>query len=95
MKFDKLIESIMENTDQNKIYHVDNEFLYLGNDMDDRLVAKIFGSASEFAHYIKRLGNEFTWGNLEVRYDVESDTHSFYMKTRELGVRTYPLESDL
>jgi len=51
---------------------------YLGNCTEDDVVDDIFGSVSEFARMVEEHGDDFTLGNLVVRYDDDEDIHHFY-----------------
>ena len=51
---------------------------YLGNCTEDDVVDDIFGNVSEFARMVEEHGDEFTLGNLVVKYDDDQDIHYFY-----------------
>ena len=53
---------------------------YLGNCTEDDVVDDIFGSMSEFARMVEKHGDDFTLGNLVVKYDDDEDIHHFYKK---------------
>jgi hypothetical protein len=53
---------------------------YIGNCTDDDVIEHIFGDATNFAQAVEEHGDEFTIGDLVVKYDPESDVHSFYYK---------------
>ena len=53
---------------------------YLGNCTEDDVVDDIFGSVSEFARMVEKHGDDFTLGNLVVKYDDDEDIHHFYKK---------------
>ena len=53
---------------------------YIGNCTDDDVIEHIFGDATNFAQAVEEHGNEFTIGDLVVKYDPEADVHSFYYK---------------
>jgi hypothetical protein len=58
----------------------------IGDCRDEVLVADIFGGVSEFARQVEENGNNFTYRGIEVRYDAETDIHSFYSQTK--GAKT-------
>ena len=51
---------------------------YIGNCTDDDAIEHIFGDATHFAQAVEEYGDEFTIDDLVVKYDPESDVHSFY-----------------
>ena len=53
---------------------------YIGNCTDDDVIEHIFGDATNFAQVVEEHGDEFTIDDLVVKYDPESDIHSFYYK---------------
>ena len=53
---------------------------YIGNCTDDDVIEHIFGDATNFAQAVEEHGDEFTIDDLVVKYDPESDIHSFYYK---------------
>lgn len=53
---------------------------YIGNCTDDDVIEHIFGDATNFAQAVEEHGDEFTIDDLVVKYDSESDVHSFYYK---------------
>jgi hypothetical protein len=55
-----------------------SELEYLGNCTEDDVVDDIFGNVSEFARVVEEHGDEFTLGNLVVKYDDDQDIHYFY-----------------
>lgn len=57
---------------------------YIGNCTDDDVIEHIFGDATGFAQAVDEYGDEFTLDDLVVKYDPETDVHSFYYK--EQGV---------
>lgn len=50
----------------------------LGDCTNEDLVEEIFGSVSEFACQVERLGNNFDFGNFRVTYDESKDIHYFW-----------------
>lgn len=59
-----------------------NEQSLLGTCKDESLVDDIFGSVSEFARQVEEHGDNFTYKNISVKYDPNSDTHYFYQMPR-------------
>ena len=55
---------------------------YQGNCTEDDVVDDIFGGVNNFARMVAEHGDEFTVGKLVVKYDPETDIHSFYYKSR-------------
>ena len=55
---------------------------YQGNCTEDEVVDEIFGDVNNFARMVEEHGDEFTVGKLVVKYDPETDIHSFYYKSR-------------
>lgn len=53
---------------------------YIGNCTEDDVIEHIFGDATHFAQAVDEHGDEFTIGDLVVKYDPETDVHSFYYK---------------
>ena len=53
---------------------------YIGNCTDDDVIEHIFGDVNNFANMVEEHGDEFTVGDLVVKYDPETDVHSFYYK---------------
>ena len=52
----------------------------LGDCRDEELVDRLFGSVSDFALAIEELGDNFTTDTLVVKYDEDTDIHTFYLK---------------
>ena len=51
----------------------------LGTCVDENLVSDIFGSVTDFAQEIEKRGTDnFLYGNINVRYNPKTDTHTFY-----------------
>jgi hypothetical protein len=53
---------------------------YQGNCTQDDVIEYIFGDVNNFARMVEEHGDEFTVGDLVVKYDPEEDIHSFYYK---------------
>ena len=53
---------------------------YQGNCTEDDVVDDIFGDVNNFANMVEKYGDEFTRGNLVVKYDPKKDVHYFYYK---------------
>lgn len=53
---------------------------YQGNCTEDDVVDDIFGDVNNFANMVEKYGDEFTQGNLVVKYDPKKDVHYFYYK---------------
>ena len=53
---------------------------YIGNCTDDDVIEHIFGDATGFAQAVDEYGDEFVLDDLVVKYDPETDIHSFYYK---------------
>ena len=64
-------ESVVEDSDN---------LNYIGNCTDDDVIEHIFGDATGFAQAVEEYGDEFTVDDLVVKYDPETDVHSFYYK---------------
>jgi hypothetical protein len=59
---------------------VESELSYIGNCTDDDVIEHIFGDATRFAQLVDEHGDDFELDDLVVKYDPESDIHSFYYK---------------
>jgi hypothetical protein len=64
--------------DDARLMRESGELEYLGNCTEDDVVDDIFGNVSEFARVVEEHGDEFTLGNLVVKYDDDQDIHYFY-----------------
>jgi hypothetical protein len=64
--------------DDNRLMKESGQMDYLGNCTEDDVVDDIFGNVSEFARVVEEHGDEFTIGNLTVKYDEDQDIHYFY-----------------
>lgn len=60
---------------------------YIGNCTDDDVIEHIFGDATNFAQEVEEHGDEFVLNDLVVKYDPETDVHSFYYKQQGLSRR--------
>ena len=58
----------------------DSNLSYQGNCTEDDVIEHIFGDVNNFANMVEEHGDEFTVGDLVVKYDPETDVHSFYYK---------------
>ena len=58
---------------------------YQGNCTEDEVVDEIFGDVNNFARMVEEHGDEFTVGKLVVKYDPETDIHSFYYKKSDVA----------
>lgn len=47
--------------------------------MDD-IIEELFGDVNHFACLVEELGDNFTVGAITVRYDADTDIHSFYLQ---------------
>jgi hypothetical protein len=52
----------------------------LGDCRNEELVEDIFGSVSEFARLVEKHGNNFSIGNIVVKYNPTTDVHTFWQK---------------
>jgi len=50
----------------------------IGNCVDDSCVDDIFGSVSEFARQVEEEGDNFLYGDINVKYNPKTDIHTFY-----------------
>ena len=64
---------------------------YIGNCTDDDVIEHIFGDATNFAKAVEEHGDEFTIDDLVVKYDPESDIHSFYYKKQGVAEEASPM----
>jgi len=53
---------------------------YLGNCTDDDIIENIFGDVTNFAQLVEKYGDEFILNDLIVKYDPDTDIHTFYEK---------------
>ena len=54
------------------------KLLFLGDCRDAELIEIIFGSVSELDRLVEKHGNNFTLGDVVVKYNRKNDRHSFY-----------------
>lgn len=73
------IKKQLSTTEQGVAEGADN-LNYIGNCTDDDVIEHIFGDATGFAQAVEEYGDEFTLDDLVVKYDPETDVHSFYYK---------------
>ena len=66
----------------------DSNLSYQGNCTEDDVIEHIFGDVNNFARMVEEHGDEFTVGDLVVKYDPEEDIHSFYYKKQEIAEDT-------
>ena len=57
---------------------------YIGNCTDDDVIEHIFGDATGFAQAVEEYGDEFVLDDLVVKYDPETDVHSFYYQQQDV-----------
>ena len=62
---------------------------YQGNCTEDDIIEHIFGDVNNFANLVDEHGDEFEVGDLVVKYDPETDVHSFYYKTPDEKLTEY------
>ena len=65
---------------EQKVAEGSENLSYIGNCTDDDVIEHIFGDATNFAQAVDEHGDEFTIDDLVVKYDPETDVHSFYYK---------------
>ena len=53
---------------------------YIGNCTDDDVIEHLFGDPTGFAQAVEEHGDEFVLDDLVVKYDPNTDIHSFYYK---------------
>lgn len=53
---------------------------YIGNCTDDDVIEHLFGDATGFAQFVDQYGDDAEVKDLVVKYDPETDVHSFYYK---------------
>ena len=63
---------------------------YIGNCTQDDVIEHIFGDATGFAQAVDEYGDEFTLDDLVVKYDPETDVHSFYYKKQGVAEAVAP-----
>lgn len=67
---------------------------YQGNCTEDDIIEHIFGDVNNFANLVDEHGDEFEIGDLVVKYDPETDVHSFYYKTPDEKLNEYEHGTD-
>lgn len=70
----------LKTSDEQGVAEGSENLSYIGNCTDDDVIEHIFGDATGFAQAVEEYGDEFTLDDLVVKYDPESDVHSFYYK---------------
>lgn len=65
---------------KNDVSENTSQLSYFGNCTDDDVIEHLFGDATGFAQAVDEYGDEFTIDDLVVKYDPETDIHSFYYK---------------
>jgi predicted nucleotidyltransferase len=68
----------------------DSNLSYQGNCTEDDVIEHIFGDVNNFANMVEEHGDEFTVGDLVVKYDPETDVHSFYYKKQGVAEGKQP-----
>jgi len=63
----------------------DSNLSYQGNCTEDDVIEHIFGDVNNFANMVEEHGDEFTVGDLVVKYDPKTDVHSFYYKKQGMA----------
>ena len=74
------VGSASDNTYEGVTEGSDSNLTYQGNCTEDDVIEHIFGDVNNFANMVEEHGDEFTVGDLVVKYDPETDVHSFYYK---------------
>jgi len=74
----KLTKGWMDAPEQGVAEGSDSNLSYQGNCTEDDVIEHIFGDVNNFANMVEEHGDEFTVGDLIVKYDPETDVHSFY-----------------
>ena len=77
----KLTKSWMDAPEQGVAEGVES-LDYQGNCTEDEVVDEIFGDVNNFARMVEEHGDEITIGKLIVKYDPETDIHSFFLNTK-------------
>lgn len=61
------------------------KLLYIiGYCTDEELIEELFDSVSNFALLIEENGNEFEYNGIQVKYDEETDIHTFWKIQKEI-----------
>lgn len=50
----------------------------IGDCRSEEVIETLFGSVTSFAQLVEEHGDNFTIGNIVVKYDEETDIHSFW-----------------
>lgn len=58
------------------------DMVLIGNCTMDDVIEELFGDVNHFACLVEDLGDEFTVGNITVKYDEDKDIHSFYFNNK-------------
>ena len=74
------VRNCVPNESQGVAEGSDSNLSYQGNCTEDDVIEHIFGDVNNFANMVEEHGDEFTVGDLVVKYDPETDVHSFYYK---------------
>jgi hypothetical protein len=72
----------------------DSNLSYQGNCTEDDVIEHIFGDVNNFANMVEEHGDEFTVGDLVVKYDPETDVHSFYYKKQGVAEVINPMTAN-
>jgi hypothetical protein len=72
----------------------DSNLSYQGNCTEDDVIEHIFGDVNNFANMVEEHGDEFTVGDLVVKYDPETDVHSFYYKKQGVAEIINPMTAN-
>jgi len=65
--------------------HINSNLVYQGNCTEDKIIEYIFGDVNNFTNMIEKHGNNFTIGDLVVKYNPKTDIHSFYYKKQSVS----------
>lgn len=63
-----------------KLVKEEQSLSYVGNCTADDIIEYLFGDATGFAQLVDEYGDDFSIGNLVVKYNDEEDIHYFYSK---------------
>jgi uncharacterized protein YuzE len=69
-----------------------NNLSYIGNCTDDDVIEHVFGDATGFAQAVEEYGDEFVLDDLVVKYDPETDVHSFYYQQQGVAEEIFVSE---
>lgn len=73
----------------------ESKLSYQGNCTDDDVIEYLFGDATGFAQAVEEYGDDFELDDLVVKYDPETDIHSFYYKQKSVTEDTQHISQDL